>query len=116
MTRIREHVRKGAALALLALAIQLAAGFGHVHGLGEASHAVGQFQSAASHQDGQPDDHEGEGCALCAVLNLATTSILPDAPQLALPAEACANLAGAAHAPLHEARTSLFHARAPPLV
>lgn len=112
MTRIREHLRKGAALALLALAIQLATSFAHIHHIADPA-SIGQAQ-AADHS-GDQDRHTDEGCALCAVLSLAATSILPDAPQLDLPLVERARLSVLLEALLRDCRTPLFHARAPPL-
>ncbi|MGE3145826.1 MAG: hypothetical protein AB7K35_09590 [Pseudorhodoplanes sp.] len=116
MTRIREHLRKVAALALLALAIQLAAGSGHVHPLaGDGSEPAGFAGTvAADRHEGQPDNHSDEGCALCAVLSLALHSILPALPQLDLPVQVRAEIPATPFALFRETRTAHFHARAPP--
>lgn len=115
MTRIREHLRNGIALALLALAIQLAAGLVHVHH-DEAGEAV-----TAAHSEPRPDSHdrptghhEGEDCALCAILNLAASSILPQAPQLVLPDRVEGRFDPRQTSEHHAFKAALFKARAPP--
>ena len=117
MTQVREHVRKGAALALLALAIQLAAGFGHVHWLHGPTEAapVLDIQSSADRHDDPSDDHAGGECAVCAVLSLASSSILPDSPRLDLPTAMRAHVPHTLQASHRDARIAHFHARAPPL-
>jgi hypothetical protein len=117
MTRIRDHLRKGAVLALIALAFQLAASFGHIHSEDAPGPcaSAGQSQDAADRHDDAPDDHAGEDCALCAVLSLAAFSLLPDAPQLDVPVVARARFANPVHDRPREARAALFRARAPPL-
>lgn len=117
MTQVRKLGRKGAALALLALAIQLAAGFGHVHRLHAPTEAarVLDSPSSADRHDDPSDDHAGGECAVCAVLSLASSSILPDSPQLDLPTAMRAHVPHTPQASHCDARIALFHARAPPL-
>lgn len=115
MTRIREHLQKGVALALVALAIQLAAGLVHAHH-DEAREAIAaahsEPQQAPNEQPGDP--HAGEDCALCAVLSLAASSVLPEAPRLVLPAIVRADLRPAVSGRIEGKSAALFHARAPP--
>jgi uncharacterized iron-regulated membrane protein len=134
MNWFRKHVRTGARLALLALAIQFVLSFGHFHAFAaQAAPAVqaGLTQADPGHvaispardagaQKQQPSnhdrDHPSDGCAICAVIALATNLLLATPPALKLPqaielpyltSEAeFAHLKSAPHA---------FQSRAPPL-
>jgi Protein of unknown function (DUF2946) len=90
MRWVRTKRRWGTWLALAAMALQLALSFGHLHLDGiapERTVAVsdaassGQQPSPSQHHDSDGDDY----CAICAVMHLASTSFLPDAPQLPMP-------------------------------
>jgi hypothetical protein len=70
--------------ALFALALQLAVSFGHVHlgvlWLDGSPVAAAQKPSPAEPAGTLPD--RDEGCAICAIIGLAGTPLLPDAPAL----------------------------------
>jgi hypothetical protein len=72
-------------LALFALALQLALSFGHVHlddlALGKTPITAAQKASDLGTPGGTVPDRD-EGCAICAVIGLAGTPLLPDAPAL----------------------------------
>jgi hypothetical protein len=80
----------GCGLALFALAVQLVLSFGHAHldklSFGSTNAAVAGAKSPASQPSPtQHPDHGGDGyCAICAVIHLASSSLLPDAPRLPL--------------------------------
>jgi len=81
----------GSRLALVALALQIALTFGHVHAF--APTAVGTvLSSAAAAPDGSNSrDPSRNGlaefdCPICALINLTGTSTLAVAPDLPLPA------------------------------
>jgi len=89
--RARRSV--GASLALFALAVQLVLAFGHIHlegagsrlgarapSLANAAEPVSQ-SAPANEPAGDTDDY----CPICAVMHLASSSLLPDTPQLPLP-------------------------------
>jgi hypothetical protein len=86
MKWFRSNIRQGAYLALLALVVQFALSFGHFHGV--VAQAAPALQSAsqqlpASGHDS--DQHQGDACAICAVLALANTAFLATPPALPLP-------------------------------
>ena len=133
MNWFRKHVRTGARLALLALAIQFLLSFGHFHSFaaqvapaiqtgltqGDLYHAAAAAVAGRSAQQQQPSDHDQhptDGCAICAVIALAGNVLFATPPVLQLPraiellyltTEAeFAHLKSACHA---------FQSRAPPL-
>ena len=94
MRRLRSIRRFGAGLGLFALLLQLALSFGHVHpeDLFGASAAgiekvAGKAQPASPAQDRHTPGAPHDDCPICAVMHLAGTIVLPDAPALALPTQ-----------------------------
>jgi Protein of unknown function (DUF2946) len=105
MNWFRKHVKTGARLALVALAIQFALSFGHFHPLASAqaaaaiqtgltqadlayigtaqdtANAAAQKQQPANHDSGHPAD----SCAICAVIALAGHVLFAMPPVLLLP-------------------------------
>jgi len=83
---IRKNSRIGAWAAVFALAIQLVLSFGHIH-LEDIRGTSSVTASASQPQPNTPDDDDrGTGhdfCAICAALNLTSSSVLP---IVALPA------------------------------
>jgi hypothetical protein len=78
----RPHI---AYVALLALALQAAITFGHVH-VADAENAVAtnaaaQFPSNPGNPNGTAPERD-EGCAICAIVGLSASLIIPDAPAL----------------------------------
>jgi hypothetical protein len=71
--------------ALSALALQLLLSFGHVHlddlALGKATAGAAQKASESGTPAGTVPDRD-EGCAICAIIGLAGTPLVPDAPAL----------------------------------
>jgi hypothetical protein len=110
-----------AVLAAVALLLQIALSFGHMHGLDTASanHPVAAALDAGGsgqpqHPDG--DDHESRHCAICAILALLSGAQTAAAPVLAVPAlPAAARVAGEAAILRLLARHDAFRSRAPPL-
>jgi hypothetical protein len=84
---IRRHRRFGSWAALFALTVQLVLSFGHIHleNYQAASPVVAaalQVQPASpTDEDGGPAGHR-DFCAICAALNLTSSSVLP---TIALP-------------------------------
>jgi hypothetical protein len=83
-----RHRRHGAVLALIALALQIALAFGHVH-----LHALAQnpqatspqrvtLADAKSHAPAQSPADNDNYCAICASIFLASSVFAPAAPQL----------------------------------
>jgi hypothetical protein len=123
MRWIRTHRRAGAWVAQFALALQLVLSFGHVHAENLAlpsAAASASVQAPGSGTDGAaPDrDHGGSAgafCAICATLNLASSSVLPALSFLVLPPiPAVAWLVDYCTAPIPLALHFIFRARAPP--
>ena len=94
MKWFRSNIKHGSRLALLALAIQFAASFGHFHGIAAQSAPaiqsdlqradvdLAQPQPASNHDsDQQPTD----ACAICAVMALANAVLFATPPILLLP-------------------------------
>lgn len=137
MKWVRRHIKAGARLALLALAVQFVLSFGHFHPIAaQAAPAVettlaqtdlGHTGSPATHAPSEAarkqlpsshdnDHHPGDGCAICAVLVLANTALFATPPMLLLPQAIelfhLTTEAGFAHLnAVHPA----FRSRAPPL-
>jgi hypothetical protein len=119
---ICRHKRRGAVLALIAVALQIVLAFGHVHlrGLSSNSHAVAAEQARRAHTSQQaPAQNPGDDddyCAICASIFLASSAFAPAPPQLLVPAnflrvEHCFNVAR----PLTDSLRLAFRSRAPPV-
>jgi hypothetical protein len=89
MRCFRTRKSFGSGLAFFALAVQLVLSFGHIHleGIRGGSTPVltaelpASQPSPAQHPANDADDY----CAICATMHLASTSFVPDAPQLPVP-------------------------------
>jgi Protein of unknown function (DUF2946) len=136
MNWFRKHVRTGARLALFALAIQFVLSFGHFHslaaqaaqpvqaGLTQAdlyraaavADAAGKFAQQQQPSDSDHDQHPADGCAICAVIALATNLLFATPPVLQLPQaiELLYLTTEAEFVHLKSARHA-FQSRAPPL-
>ena len=119
---VHRHKHRGAVLALIALALQIALTFGHVHlrGLAGGSHAVIAGQASLAHPPlqapAQSPSDDDDYCAICASIFLASSAFAPAPPQLLVPAnfqrvEHCFNAAR----PLAESLRLAFRSRAPPV-
>jgi hypothetical protein len=91
MRWLRCDRRIGSSLALVALAIQLALSFGHVHldavqstdpAVAAISPGAHSAKSLLAQQPGQDGD---DYCAICASIYLASNSFVPSAPLLPVP-------------------------------
>src|SRR6516162_9309587 len=115
---VQHHRRRGAMLALIALALQVVLTFGHVHG--GSSHRVIAGQASLAHPPLQapvqiPSDDD-DYCAICASIFLASSAFAPAPPQLLVPASfrRIEHYFNAAQ-PLAEQLRLAFRSRAPPL-
>jgi hypothetical protein len=87
-----HHKRQGAALALIALVLQVALTFGHVHlhGLSGSSPRILAGQASLAHPPLQPPaqtpSDNDDYCAICASIFLASSAFAPPPPQLLVPA------------------------------
>jgi hypothetical protein len=120
MQWFRANLKVASRLALLALTLQIALSFGHVH-LGDIRHAIDGLavagtQPVPSNPPQRPVSDADDYCAICATIHLAATSLLPQAPQLpvlfaARPVEHASTIATSSFS----ARRAPFQSRAPPL-
>lgn len=87
MNWFREHIKHGSRLALLALAIQMLLSFGHAHGVAQAAPSQGLTVTALPSAPANDHDQSpsADGCAICAVMALASTALFTSPPVLALP-------------------------------
>ncbi len=131
MKWFRSNIKHGSRLALFALVIQFALSFGHFHaGAAQEAPAVQsgsanslsatdtvsedpQQQPASNHD---PDQQQGDVCAICAVLALANTMLFAAPPLLLLPQaiEILYLSTDAEFIHLNSARVA-FQPRAPPI-
>jgi hypothetical protein len=117
---VRAQRRSAAVVALLALLLQLALAFGHVHGLrvGEpaaVAAAVTTGGASGSTQPGRDHQHD-DYCAVCAVQALLGGATVAAPPALALPvASPSVGVASAPVAIRVAFQQTAFHSRAPPL-
>ena len=91
MKWFRSNIKNGARLALLALLVQFALSFGHVHGFAPpasatqtvpADHAADKARPAPGKHDG---DQTNDVCAICVVMAMASTVLFSAPPILHLP-------------------------------
>lgn len=92
----RSNIRFGSRLALFALAVQIVLSFGHFHNhdITQASPSLAPTTLASAHGTVSPDmydpDHKSNGsadfdCPICALIQLAATSVPSVAPALPSP-------------------------------
>ena len=126
MKWFRLNIRTGARLALLALLVQFALSFGHVHGLVPQAAATTLSALPADHTadskatprqapSKQDRDQPIDTCAICAVMAMAGTVLFATPPILLLPdaVEILQAITDAEFAHLKSAGTA-FQPRAPP--
>ena len=90
MRWFRDNVRQGSWAALIALAVNLALSFGHVHAIDGKSlgHPAGTLAAIASpddsdHSPGKPDhDHADYLCPICLASTAIASAIAPTPPVL----------------------------------
>src|SRR5262249_39459980 len=121
----RHHVRHGSLLALVALAVNLALSFGHVHALvGQASDADQQTlattlpQSSGAGQMPVSDrhNHADDLCPICMAAATVGNGVAPTPPALpARSAERSADRVIMAAAVVNATRHRAFYSRGPPL-
>jgi hypothetical protein len=124
MKWFRSNIKNGAKLALLALLVQFALSFGHVHGFVPQAASATQSVPPADHSaDGkakpaptkQDNDQTNDVCAICAVMAMASTVLFSAPPILLLPDAVTIlhRITDAEFAHLKSAGTA-FQPRAPP--
>jgi DUF2946 family protein len=117
---VDRHRRHGAVLALIALALQIAVAFGHVHlrTVAQNPHATSVRTALADTRSHSPTQNRGDDddyCAVCASIFLASSAFAPPPPQLPLPAtfERVEHSFNAASTIVESPRLA-FRSRAPP--
>jgi len=117
MKWFRSNLRHGSRTALFALAIQFALSFGHFHGIAaQVAPAIQSAQQQQAPSGPEPDRHQGDNCAICAVMAMANT-VLFATPPLLLPPQAIEFLyltTDAEFVHLNAVRVA-FQPRAPPV-
>jgi hypothetical protein len=117
MLWFRRNRRRGSFGALLALALQLALSFGHVHpdhpALGRTAAAAAQSEADRGTSGNVPD--RDEGCAICAIIGLSSSVLIPDPPAVAFAGAQLQAFFSDVSAPLvSNPVRAQFQARAPP--
>lgn len=119
MTWFRSQIKRGAGLALIALALQLLLSFGHHHGLGVASASPSWAKLVAAPVTPAPDrdsDHAADLCAICATVAMTNAALFASPPPLPLPPAArLSDPAPEASAVRLLSPHGAFQARAPPV-
>jgi len=122
MRWFRDNIRHGSWAALIALAINLALSFGHVHAIDGKSlgHPVGALAALASPDDngpGRPDhDHADYLCPICLASTAIASALAPTPPVL--PVQFVSRMIDHAiesAVALVEPRRAAFQSRAPPI-
>jgi hypothetical protein len=124
---IRANIRFGSRLALFALAVQMVLSFGHVHLATLPLASTERGRPAVANEPGPALSaitpiHKSDGsvsgdCAICALIQLFSTSAPAAAPALLLPANlGTLGLPAPAELTLAASLHSLFQARAPPSI
>jgi len=111
--------RFGGFLALAALALQIGLSFGHIHrhDLVRPAGLIAGGTATAGHLAAPPSDNDAdEYCAICASIFLVSTSFVPEAPPLPLPAllEDADRRIDVTSVVIVEPRRAPFQSRAPP--
>ena len=122
MRWFRQQVRQGSLLALLALAINLALSFGHIHfdtAHGERA-TPSLLLSAIVHDDngqkGKLDGHPDDICPICVARAALGTAMVATPPSLPVEfASATIEHSSALQFALIEPRRLAFYSRGPPL-
>jgi hypothetical protein len=95
MRGFRDHIRCGAWLALIALAINLVLSFTHIHGIeGDRPGSGAAVAAIALHHDGRTSDHSGRGhsdsgladdlCPICLAVAAMGNGVAQAPPTLPL--------------------------------
>jgi hypothetical protein len=119
------HKRRGALLALAALALQIALSFGHVHldgvraaphGVVAGAHKIAVAQNSERLPAQNPADND-DYCAICASIFLVATSFVSEPPKLPVPIgfALIRHSVAVTHA-IAAPRRFAFQSRAPPAI
>jgi hypothetical protein len=118
MRWFRLRQRWGSCLALVALVLQLAIAFGHLH-LDHAPHAgdatIAVTAGNAPEAPSTPEAPDRDHCPTCALIHQAKALLTPDAPDLPLPVALDLPSISSHAAGLTASPPALFQARAPPI-
>jgi hypothetical protein len=120
---LRNNIRHGSLLALMALAINLALTFGHVHAFGKVCHdgAGAVVASVGVHHGKQPAGHSDDGqadylCPICMAASTIASAVAPTPPVL--PAEFAVALIDRPIdrvLPVRQSGRTAFQSRGPPI-
>jgi hypothetical protein len=119
MPWFRDHIRQGSWLALIALALNLALSFGHIHAIGGGQHN-GLVAAVAPSDDGQTGHHDGgladDCCPICMGASAIAKALASAPPALAHPS--AFTLVDSTAPPVvafFESARAAFQSRAPPV-
>jgi len=123
MRWFRDHIRHGSWLALLALAINFALAFGHVHASdGAGSERAGSLVAAIAAPDGDrtqdhPADHQADYlCPICTAAAAIGAALAPTPPALPVEfASAAIDQAVESTIAIPHAPRAAFQSRGPPI-
>ena len=119
MRWFRDNVRHGSWLALIALAINIALSFGHIHAIG--GHRSEHGLVVASPDSRQTPDHSDDGkadylCPICMAAAAMATALAPAPPALPVEfAEAAIDPATERTVAIPHAPRAAFQSRGPPI-
>jgi hypothetical protein len=119
MHRFRDHIRQGSLLALIALALNLALSFGHIHAIGGGQR--NGLVAAVAPSDGGRTGHDDNGladdrCPICMGASALANALASAPPALAHPS--AYTLADGTAQPVvafFESPRAAFQSRAPPV-
>jgi len=123
MRWFRDNVRQGSWAALVALAINLALSFGHVHAIDGKSHDSGLLIAALAHsgadqdQDRRDDGHLDYLCPICAATAALANAMAPPPPVVPVSYFAVATIDHAIEPAIAvvEPQRAAFQSRGPPI-
>ena len=119
MRWFRQNVRFGSWCALVALAVQLALSFGHLHIVGSAAAAAlaqaAESTSTSPETPANPAKHVADYCTICASIHLAALSNTEPSSVLAPQRSGAVRLTIGVEATPRAHHGLPFNARAPPL-
>jgi hypothetical protein len=115
MRWLRNNRRWGSRLALLALMLQLALTFGHVHADSLVTSASPELTlSAGSPADQNHPGDRHDDCAICAAVHLAGNLVLPTPAVIQVPNHVPVTWQASADRAAEFTRIEIFRARGPP--
>jgi len=115
MRLLRDNIRLGSWLALIALALNLALSFGHIHAIGSDQRRV-QVSTVTSSHGGQTGNHADDLCPTCMAIIAIANAVAPTPPVLPHPiADVLVDRATEPVLVFFKSPRAGFQSRAPPI-